>query len=198
MGVADQLVPVAQRASAVPFQVAEAARAEAVATMGKVGDGHSPAYCLAFDPSDGATIAAGCYPGQVARWDARAPHAAVGAPIKAHDITVWCMQYSPCGRVLATGGDDNMVKLWDNATGAGTNLHGYLPSGYTSSSAIAIDKNFAGLLPLWDILFGTYYMPKDRLPQDFGATEPVPTGYFGQLWHPFAGWFKRKGPPPLP
>jgi hypothetical protein len=26
----------------------------------------------------------------------------------------------------------------------------------------------------------------------------VPTGYFGQLWHPFAGWFKRKGPPPLP
>jgi len=21
------------------------------------------------------------------------------------------------------------------------------------------DKNFAGLLPLWDILFGTYYMP---------------------------------------
>ena len=67
-----------------------------------------------------------------------------------------------------------------------------------SKDPAAIDKNFAGLLPLWDILFGTYYMPKDRLPQDFGATEPVPTGYFGQLWHPFAGWFKRKGPPPLP
>ena len=37
-----------------------------------------------------------------------------------------------------------------------------------------------------------------RLPQNFGATEPVPTVYFGQLWHPFAGWFNRKGPPPLP
>lgn len=37
----------------------------------------------------------------------------------------------------------NRAVLWDNATGAGTNLHGYLPSGYTSSSAIAIDKNFA-------------------------------------------------------
>jgi len=23
----------------------------------------------------------------------------------------------------------------------------------------------------------------------------VPSGYFGQLWHPFVGWFKRKGPP---
>lgn len=67
-----------------------------------------------------------------------------------------------------------------------------------SKDPAAIDKNFAGLLPLWDILFGTYYMPKDRMPQNFGATEPVPTGYFGQLWHPFAGWFKRKGPPPLP
>ncbi len=67
-----------------------------------------------------------------------------------------------------------------------------------SKDPAAIDKNFAGLLPLWDILFGTYYMPMDRLPQDFGSTEPVPKGYFGQLWHPFAGWFKRKGPPPLP
>ena len=61
----------------------------------------------------------------------------------------------------------------------------------------AIDKNFAGLLPVWDILFGTYYMPRDRMPCDFGVPEKVPTGYFGQLWHPFAGWFKRKGPPPL-
>lgn len=67
-----------------------------------------------------------------------------------------------------------------------------------SKDPAAIDKNFAGLLPLWDILFGTYYMPRDRLPQDFGVTTPVPTGYLGQLWHPFAGWFRRKGPPTLP
>jgi sterol desaturase/sphingolipid hydroxylase (fatty acid hydroxylase superfamily) len=60
----------------------------------------------------------------------------------------------------------------------------------------AIDKNFAGLLPLWDILFGTYYMPRDRMPCDFGVPEKVPAGFFGQLWHPFAGWFGRKGPPP--
>lgn len=64
-----------------------------------------------------------------------------------------------------------------------------------SKDPAAIDKNFAGLLPLWDILFGTYYMPRDRLPCDFGVPEKVPGGYFGQLWHPFAGWFKRKKPP---
>ncbi len=64
-----------------------------------------------------------------------------------------------------------------------------------SKDPAAIDKNFAGLLPLWDILFGTYYMPRDRLPCDFGVPEKVPGGYFGQLWHPFSGWFKRKKPP---
>ena len=64
-----------------------------------------------------------------------------------------------------------------------------------SKDPAAVDKNFAGLLPLWDILFGTYYMPRDRLPQDFGVPERVPPGFFGQLWHPFAGWFGRKRPP---
>jgi sterol desaturase/sphingolipid hydroxylase (fatty acid hydroxylase superfamily) len=28
-----------------------------------------------------------------------------------------------------------------------------------TGEAEARDKNFAGQLPLWDILFGTYYMP---------------------------------------
>ena len=33
-----------------------------------------------------------------------------------------------------------------------------------TSEEEARDKNFAGLLPLWDILFGTYYMPRERRP----------------------------------
>jgi sterol desaturase/sphingolipid hydroxylase (fatty acid hydroxylase superfamily) len=56
----------------------------------------------------------------------------------------------------------------------------------------AWDKNFAGLLPVWDILFGTYYMPKDRMPENFGICEPMPKGYLGQLWEPFA-WLRRRG-----
>lgn len=35
------------------------------------------------------------------------------------------------------------------------------------------DKNFAGLLPLWDILFGTYYIP-DSQPTGFGVSDLVP------------------------
>ena len=47
------------------------------------------------------------------------------------------------------------------------------------------DKNFAGFLPLWDILFGTYYMPKERAPTKFGTHTPVPSGLIGQLAYPF-------------
>lgn len=49
----------------------------------------------------------------------------------------------------------------------------------------ARDKNFAGLLPLWDILFGTYYMPRDQCPSRFGTMTPVPRGLIGQVMFPF-------------
>ena len=58
----------------------------------------------------------------------------------------------------------------------------------------AWDKNFAGLLPLWDRLFGTYYMPRDRWPENFGIHDPMPGNIFGQIWVPFAWtrWKKRR------
>lgn len=56
----------------------------------------------------------------------------------------------------------------------------------------AWDKNFAGLLPLWDILFGTYYMPKGKYPENFGIHDEMPQGFIGQMWRPFAWAFGRK------
>lgn len=61
-----------------------------------------------------------------------------------------------------------------------------------SRDRAAWDKNFAGLFPIWDILFRTYYMPKGRFPENFGICEPMPQGYVGQLWEPFA-WLLRRG-----
>jgi len=55
----------------------------------------------------------------------------------------------------------------------------------------AWDKNYAGLFPVWDRLFGTYYMPRNRWPTNFGICEPMPTGFISQLWAPFA-WLRRK------
>ncbi len=54
-----------------------------------------------------------------------------------------------------------------------------------TDEANARDKNFAGLLPLWDILFGTYYMPEARVPEQFGTASPVPAGLVGQMLYPF-------------
>lgn len=49
----------------------------------------------------------------------------------------------------------------------------------------ALNKNFAGLFPLWDLLFGTFHMPPNRLPRAFGTTSPVPDGFLAQLTYPF-------------
>jgi sterol desaturase/sphingolipid hydroxylase (fatty acid hydroxylase superfamily) len=49
-----------------------------------------------------------------------------------------------------------------------------------------LDKNFAGLFPLFDVVFGMYYMPKGRLPERFGlAREAIPETILGQLAYPF-------------
>lgn len=49
----------------------------------------------------------------------------------------------------------------------------------------ARDKNFAGELPVLDWLFGTMYMPEREWPGSYGTGEEVPSGYVGQLLHPF-------------
>jgi sterol desaturase/sphingolipid hydroxylase (fatty acid hydroxylase superfamily) len=45
------------------------------------------------------------------------------------------------------------------------------------------DKNFSGILAIWDICFGTFYMPQ-RVPTTFGSHEPVPAGFLRQLAYP--------------
>jgi sterol desaturase/sphingolipid hydroxylase (fatty acid hydroxylase superfamily) len=54
----------------------------------------------------------------------------------------------------------------------------------------AWDKNFAGLFPVWDILFGTYYMPKGRMPEDFGVAGGFPQDMPHQLWEPVRNLWK--------
>ena len=47
----------------------------------------------------------------------------------------------------------------------------------------ARDKNFAPTFPVLDLIFGTFYMPKGRLPEVYGA-EGVPSNFLGQLIYP--------------
>lgn len=49
----------------------------------------------------------------------------------------------------------------------------------------AVHKNFAGLFSCLDLIFGTYYMPKNELPSDFGISEEIPQTLWGQMFYPF-------------
>ncbi len=54
-----------------------------------------------------------------------------------------------------------------------------------SREADAMNRNFAGLFPIWDVIFKTYHMPKGRIPEDFGIHEQMPSSLWGQLAQPF-------------
>ncbi len=56
----------------------------------------------------------------------------------------------------------------------------------------AFDVNFAIHFPWIDKLFGTFHLPPDRWPENYGVPEEVPRGYLAQLAYPF----RRKQPAP--
>ncbi|MES2288351.1 MAG: sterol desaturase family protein [Pseudomonadota bacterium] len=49
----------------------------------------------------------------------------------------------------------------------------------------SIDVNFAIHFSWLDRLFGTYHMPENRWPKNYGVPEAVPQGYLKQLAYPF-------------
>lgn len=51
----------------------------------------------------------------------------------------------------------------------------------------AMHSNYSVFLPLWDQLFGTYFMPAGRRPEVYGIDEPMPRGVLAQLRHPVRG-----------
>jgi sterol desaturase/sphingolipid hydroxylase (fatty acid hydroxylase superfamily) len=48
------------------------------------------------------------------------------------------------------------------------------------------NKNFAGTFPIWDLLFGTFYMPENQLPDAYGIDdEHFPASFGRQILYPF-------------
>lgn len=51
------------------------------------------------------------------------------------------------------------------------------------------NRNYGKVLIIWDLIFGTFFLPKKRQVKDVGITEDeIPNGFIAQLVHPF----KRK------
>jgi sterol desaturase/sphingolipid hydroxylase (fatty acid hydroxylase superfamily) len=50
-------------------------------------------------------------------------------------------------------------------------------------------KNYAGLFPIYDVIFGTFYLPLDRQPKEFGIYgEKITENFIDQMLYPFRNW----------
>lgn len=57
-----------------------------------------------------------------------------------------------------------------------------------ANEADAIGHNYAAAIPMWDLIFGTFFMPKGgRRPRYYGVNEYMPDHMLGQLSHPCRG-----------
>lgn len=56
---------------------------------------------------------------------------------------------------------------------------------HTNDGPDVVDKNYAATLPWMDWLFGTLYLPRNRLPGRYGTDHPMPAGMADQLMMPF-------------
>ena len=56
-----------------------------------------------------------------------------------------------------------------------------------TNDSFAIWTNYSTFLPIWDVIFETYFMPKNRRPQVYGVNEEIPDGIMLQLRHPLKG-----------
>jgi sterol desaturase/sphingolipid hydroxylase (fatty acid hydroxylase superfamily) len=63
-----------------------------------------------------------------------------------------------------------------------------------SADREAYDKNYASLVALWDVLFGTVHLPSGARPDRYGIDERVPAGYAGRLVQPFRS--RERAPDP--
>lgn len=51
----------------------------------------------------------------------------------------------------------------------------------------AHNTNYSVGLPIWDLVFGTYFMPADQRPRRYGVTPPIPPGLGAHLRYPLRG-----------
>ena len=49
-----------------------------------------------------------------------------------------------------------------------------------------VNRNYASMLPVLDVVFGTFHLPKGEWPRAYGIAEPMPGGLFEQLAQPLA------------
>lgn len=63
-----------------------------------------------------------------------------------------------------------------------------------TSDEQGIDKNFGGIFPIWDLLFGTAYFPRGELPRNYGLKgKQIPESFWEHMVFPFRGGEEANG-----
>jgi WD40 repeat protein len=124
-----------------------------------------------------------CAQGQIILWDLRDIHSPkpLGEPLKTHIAPVWSVVFSPDGKTLASGSDDDTIILWDvSDPGAPEPLGDPLQAHYPDVNSVAFSPDGKTLasggadntILLWDV-------GDARAPKALG--EPL-RGHAGTVW----------------
>ena len=74
---------------------------------------------LSWDPRGTTFLSSGSQSGSIHHHDTRDPQPVAAHELNAHSLEVCGLRWSPTGRLLASGGNDNIVNVWDPSSGTG-------------------------------------------------------------------------------
>ena len=63
---------------------------------------------------------------------------------------------------------------------------------HANDNPAVVNKNYAALLPIYDRLFGSLYLPKNAYPCRYGISTYLPDSFFKQLVYPFVWLLGKK------
>lgn len=119
---------------------------------------------LSFLPGPGKQIVTGGHEGKLVWWNALAPVPAAVRTIEAHKGYIRAVSVSPDGQLIATGGNDALVRVWSAADGtlvkelAGHPRHVYNVA-FDPSGKFLLSGDLMGVIKQWEI--GSWTMTRE-------------------------------------
>ena len=141
----------AQNSHIIRFSLADGSRTELTAHESWVRG-------MAFDPS-GSTLYSGDYAGRLLMWPADAESPEPTRTVEAHQGWVRAVAVHPDGSMVATCGNDHLVKIWSASDGSlvrelrGHESHVYNVVFHPSGSAL-VSADLKGVVIHWDLETG--------------------------------------------